>query len=259
MKRNEFLMWVLWPWLLASVACGPQVVAPVDPKVSPRQIAYEQKLRMILLLEDERQLRSSAGDLISLLTDAEARIRRRAALAAGRVKLAEAVGPLTPLLHTDTDVDVRQMAAFAMGLIGDASAAEPLMTALNDADGTTQGRAAEALGMLAHKAAAPAVAAMVKRHLDVNAPGAIARDEHAHPLRPPAEAVRLGVYARVQLGSFDALACAVYDAVRPRSRWWPIAYALQLLLVPCAEPGLLELLDRDRQLKSAYVAPGQGQ
>jgi cyclophilin family peptidyl-prolyl cis-trans isomerase/HEAT repeat protein len=261
--RNEVLnLRLLRPWLLGlclvSVACGPQVVAPVDPKVSPRQVAYEQKLRTILLLEDERQLRSGAGDLIALLTDAEARIRRRAALAVGRVKLAEGVGPLTPLLHTDTDVDVRQMAAFAMGLIGDASAAEALLTALNDADGTTQGRAAEALGMLAHKAAAPAVAAMVKRHLDVNALGGIAPDELAYPLRPPVEAVRLGAYALVRLGSYDALASAVLDGGRPRSRWWPIAYALQRMNDARAVPALLELLKGEGQLTRAFAARGLG-
>ena len=261
--RNDVLNRLLWPWLLGlcvvSVACGPKAVPPVDPKVSPRQVAYEQKLRTILLLEDERQLRSSAGDLIALLTDAEARVRRRAALAVGRVKLAEGVGPLTPLLHTDTDVDVRQMAAFAMGLIGDPSAADALMTALNDADGTTQGRAAEALGMLAHKAAAPAVAAMVRRQLEFNALGGIAPDELAHPLRPPAEAVRLGAFALVRLGSYDALALAVLDGGRPRSRWWPIAYALQRMNDARAVPALLELLKGEGQLTRAFAARGLGQ
>src|SRR5687767_12449148 len=170
MTRNRLFLCFLWPWFfglcVVSVACGPKAVPQVDPKVSPRQIAYEQKMRTILLLEDERQLRSSSGDLIMLLTDAEARIRRRAALAVGRVKLAEGVGPLTPLLHTDPDVDVRQMAAFAMGLIGDSSAAGALTIALNDADPFTQGRTAEALGLIGHRAAAPAVAAIVRKYLE---------------------------------------------------------------------------------------------
>ena len=54
-----------------------------------------------------------------LLGDAEARVRRRAALAVGRVGLPEGVEPLTRLL-TDGEIEVRQMAAFALGLIGDA-------------------------------------------------------------------------------------------------------------------------------------------
>jgi cyclophilin family peptidyl-prolyl cis-trans isomerase/HEAT repeat protein len=244
---------------LVCVACGPKAAPPVDPKASPRQVAYEQKLRTILQLEDERQLRGSAGDLITLLTDAEARVRRRAALAVGRVKLAEGVAPLTPLLHTDTDVDVRQMAAFAMGLIGDAAAAEALLTALNDADGVTQGRAAEALGMIAHKPAAPAVSAMVRKHIAAAALDGITPDDMAYPKSAPVEAVRLGVYALVRLGSYDALAGAVLDGGRPRSRWWPIAYALQRIADSRAVPALLELLKGEGQLTRAFAARGLGQ
>src|SRR5688572_17743188 len=257
MSRTPFRIAVIATVLMSG--CGPKAAPPADPKVSPRQVAYDQKIRAILQLEDERQLRSPVGDLIALVADPEARVRRRAALAVGRVKLAEGVAALTPLLHTDTDVDVRQMAAFAMGLIGDAAAADALLTALNDADGLTQGRAADALGMIGHKAAAPAVAAMVKRHLDVNALGTIAPDELAHPLRPPVEAVRLGVYALVRLGSYDALASAVLDAGRPRSRWWPIAYALQRMNDPRAVPALLELLKGEGQLTRAFAARGLGQ
>ena len=68
-------------------------------------------------------------DLGRLLTDTEARVRRRAALAVGRVGLPEGVPLLTPLLN-DADPEVRQMAAFALGLIGDRSARDPLVTAL---------------------------------------------------------------------------------------------------------------------------------
>ena len=61
------------------------------------------------------------SDLIRLLGDGEARVRRRAALALGRVGLPDAMEPLTKLL-ADEEPDVRQMAAFALGLIGDAAA-----------------------------------------------------------------------------------------------------------------------------------------
>ena len=59
-------------------------------------------------------------DLTKLLTDSEARIRRRAALAVGRVGLAEGAAALQPLL-SDADPEVRQMAAFALGLLADKS------------------------------------------------------------------------------------------------------------------------------------------
>ena len=58
-----------------------------------------------------------------MLSDGEARIRRRAALAIGHVGIAEGVDPLVALL-ADRDPEVRQMAAFALGLIGDARARE---------------------------------------------------------------------------------------------------------------------------------------
>ena len=61
------------------------------------------------------------------------------------------------------------MAAFAMGLIGDAAAAPALMTALADADPLIQGRAAEALGMIAHKAAAQPIGGMIAAHVNAKA------------------------------------------------------------------------------------------
>src|SRR6476469_5715264 len=117
--------------LLAS-SCGPKAEVQVAPKTPPAS-AFEQKMRWILQLEDQRQLRGGGGDLLKLLTDTEARVRRRSALAIGRVKLAEGIAALTPVLQSDADGEVRQMAAFAMGLIGDASAAPVLLSTLSDA------------------------------------------------------------------------------------------------------------------------------
>ena len=67
-----------------------------------------------------------------LLTDTEARVRRRAALAVGRVGSAGRRPPLLAALLADPDPEVRQMAAFALGLIGDSSARDPLVAALTD-------------------------------------------------------------------------------------------------------------------------------
>ncbi len=257
MSRSHFTVVVLAGALLGQ-ACAPKS-APAAEGQKKVYAAFEQKMGWILQLEDERQLRGGEGDLLALLNDPEARIRRRAALAVGRVKLADGVGPLTALLQSDPDVEVRQMAAFAMGLIGDASAAPALMTALGDSDPTIQGRAAEALGMMAHKAAAPAVAAMVTGHLNAGALEGIGADDMAYPKTPAADAARLGVYALVRLGSYDALAGAVLQDGRPRSRWWPIAFALQRINDARATPALLELLKGDGQLTRAFAARGLGQ
>ena len=56
------------------------------------------------------------------------RIRRRAAIAMGRVGLSDAVPALTTLL-ADTDADVRQAALFALGLIGDRTASTAVAAA----------------------------------------------------------------------------------------------------------------------------------
>jgi cyclophilin family peptidyl-prolyl cis-trans isomerase/HEAT repeat protein len=237
--------------------CAPRTAAPDG--AAPVVPAFEQKMRWILQLEDERQLSGGGGDLLALLGDPEARIRRRAALAVGRVRLAAGVGPLTPLLQGDEDPEVRQMAAFALGLIGDAAAAPALTAALADADATIQGRAAEALGLMAHQAAAPAIGAMVTAHVNAGVLTAVTPDDMGYPKPPPVEAVRLGVYALVRLGSYDALAAALVDGNgRPRSRWWPVAYALQRVNDARAVPALLELLTGDGQLSRAFAARGLG-
>src|SRR4051812_23063334 len=97
--------------MTACASAPPAAPTPAGP-------TFEQKLAGILRLESERLLREppppaapapapasgkaqppaplppSPPDLLKLLTDQEARIRRRAALAVGRVGLREGVQPL---------------------------------------------------------------------------------------------------------------------------------------------------------------------
>jgi cyclophilin family peptidyl-prolyl cis-trans isomerase/HEAT repeat protein len=250
---------VLRPWLylMLLTSCGPTATPQVAP--TPPPAVFEQKMRWILQLEDQRQLRGGGGDLITLLSDTEARIRRRSALAIGRVRLPEAIAALTTLMQSDPDIEVRQMAAFAMGLIGDAAAAPALTTALNDADPMIQGRAAEALGLIAHKPAAQPIAAMVSAHVAANALNGLNPDDMGYPKAAPAEAVRLGAYALVRLGSYDGLASALLDANgRPRSRWWPIAFAFQRINDPRAAGALLDLFNGEGQLTRSFAARGLG-
>jgi cyclophilin family peptidyl-prolyl cis-trans isomerase/HEAT repeat protein len=214
-------------------------------------------MRWILQLEDQRQLRGNGGDLTTLSTDSEARVRRRAALAIGRVKQAEGLPALTALLQSGDETEVRQMAVFAMGLIGDEAAAPTLLTALADPDPMVQGRAAEALGLIAHKAAGPAVTAMVSAHVNAGALNGLTPDDMAYPKAPATEAVRLGAYALVRLASYDGLASAFVDASgRVKTRWWPIAYAFQRVNDPRAAPALLDLFAGDGQLTRAFAARG---
>jgi cyclophilin family peptidyl-prolyl cis-trans isomerase/HEAT repeat protein len=198
------------------------------------------------------------SDLIRLLGDSEARVRRRAALSLGRVGLPAAVEPLTKLL-ADKEPDVRQMSAFALGLIGSPNARPALLAALRDADPRVQGRAAEALGILGDRADADAVSGMVRTHVAGGALSGLAADDLSYPLAPAAEAARLGVYALVRFGSFDALWAAVFQASgQPASNWWPVSYAIQRLGDPRGAGALVQLLSTPGRYTAAFAARGLG-
>ena len=263
----------------AGCASAPLVVpaAPVIP--------FETKMSWILRLEDQRVLRDAsvvvlpppvavAGtktslalpappqppDLVRLLTDSEARVRRRAALAVGRVGLAEAAPNLVTVLRTDADPEVRQMAAFALGLLGDKT--QPAMTdalrqALTDASPLVGGRAAEALGLIGDAAAAPDIGRMVAAN--IGAVVAVAVDESRPALDPAADAFRLGVFALARLKAYEPLAAAVLSPDgQPRVRWWPVAYALQRTEDKRALPALLTLAQSDGAFARAFAARGLG-
>jgi cyclophilin family peptidyl-prolyl cis-trans isomerase/HEAT repeat protein len=196
-------------------------------------------------------------DLVDLLRDPEARIRRRAALALGRVGLAEAVAPLVARLQNDPEAEVRQMAAFAIGLIGDASAAEPLTRALKDPSPVVQGRAAEALGLAGATSAAAAIGEMVRAH--VTSALNVVPDDLSHPLAPEVEAFRLGLFALARLKAFDALAAAVLEEKgQPILWWWPVAYALQRVEDQRALTALMTLAGVDGSIGVAFAAQGLG-
>jgi cyclophilin family peptidyl-prolyl cis-trans isomerase/HEAT repeat protein len=268
--------------LCIAVVCASCASAPVVPSVPEIPVvSYADKLSWIIRLEDQRILRDPnppppvvlvpatrtqpqivapppPSDLIRLLNDAEARVRRRAALALGRVGLSEAIEPLTRLF-ADDEPDVRQMAAFALGLIGDQAARPALQMALADMNPLVQGRAAEALGMIGNRADADAVSAMVRGHVAAGAFMGIDADDLTYPQAPPAEAARLGLYALVRLGSYEALAAAALDAqYQPVSRWWPVAYAIQRLPDPRSGPALLALLNTPGRYTAAFAARGLG-
>ena len=196
-------------------------------------------------------------DLVRLLDDGEARIRRRAAIAAGRVGLPEAVPALVRLLQSDTDAEVRQMAAFGLGLIGDQSAVEPLRAAVADPLPLVAGRAAEALGLLNDADSAPAIGKMVATH--VAAAAAVAPDDARPGVSAAADAFKLGVYALARLKNYDALAGSVLGPDgQPRLQWWPVAYALQRIEDKRALPALLTLAGSENPYTRTFAVKGLG-
>jgi HEAT repeat protein/cyclophilin family peptidyl-prolyl cis-trans isomerase len=194
-------------------------------------------------------------DLIGVLADDEARVRRRAALAVGRVGLVDGVEPLT-LLLTDPEPEVRQMAVFALGLIGDASAVPALVQALTDPSPVVQGRAAEALGTLGAGEHAGAIADMARPRIGYIA--TIAPDDLTYPMSPEIESVRLALFALARLEAFEPLASIVLDGGRPLSRWWPVAYALRRAPDPRGAGALRELLAFEGRFTRGFAARGLG-
>jgi len=192
-----------------------------------------------------------------LVRDGDPRIRRRAALAVGRVKERSGLGLITPLL-ADADADVRAMAAFGVGLIGDASAEAALVPLLADSAPLVRGRAAEALGSIGAKAAAPAIGQMVAGYTTHPAVTGMAPDDERQPVPPEADAFALGLFALVRLSAYEAIAAAVVKDGQPASRWWPVAYALQRVEDPRAAPALMALLGTEGKYTRAFAARGLG-
>jgi len=269
-----------------SAACGaaPPAVAPKPPSISTKQ-----KMSWILRMEDQRILRVPeppapppapvittrqppkkgapppppppvvTPDLTTLVSDADPRIRRRAALAIGRVGLPEGAAAVSPLL-TDADPDVRQMAAFALGLLADKTAVPALATALQDADARVRGRAAEALGLIGDTDSAAAVGQMVAGYIQQGAIASIQPDDEQWPKTPEADAVRLGLFALVRQKGWAPLASAVLDGSgRAVSTWWPVAFALQRSNDPRAMSALEQLAKGPGRYTRGFAIRGLGE
>jgi cyclophilin family peptidyl-prolyl cis-trans isomerase/HEAT repeat protein len=105
-------------------------------------------LLKIVKAEDERRW---DADLRDLFSSPNALVRKRAALAAGRIGDESSVDALTNLLEKDADPVVRAMAAFALGEVESEVGANALLAQLKNKSGAVElrARAIEALGKIA--------------------------------------------------------------------------------------------------------------
>jgi cyclophilin family peptidyl-prolyl cis-trans isomerase/HEAT repeat protein len=227
--------------------------APAAKKEAPPPPRIE-RLARILELEDTR---SGSGEIERLLRDPDRGVRRRAALAAGRLADSALVPTLQGLLN-DQEVEVRRVAAFALGLVGDRSAVDRLTAALADSDAEVRGRSAEALGRIGDARAAGPIARLVVDGL----PKTISRmtvrgDDPGNPAdtwRVP----RLALFALARLGDVAAARHALLDGPRPRFDWWAATWVAMRLGKPELRPVLAAAASSDDPLSRALAARGLG-
>jgi cyclophilin family peptidyl-prolyl cis-trans isomerase/HEAT repeat protein len=229
-------------------------------------ISLDKRVASILRLEDQRSLDDGSGaNLLNLVTDTDARVRRRAAIAVGRVGLDAGVPALVGAL-SDADGDVRAAAAFALGLIGAATAADPLITALADAEPSVRTRAAEALGLIGEpRAAGPAAVTPAGTAIAAMASGCradiapLTPDDERWPISGGIEVCRAAILALTRMRQFDPLAKVILDdAGKPVSTWWLVAYALQRVGDKRAAAPLAALLTVDGINTPSFAFRGLG-
>ncbi|MEO6394225.1 MAG: HEAT repeat domain-containing protein [Pyrinomonadaceae bacterium] len=139
--RKRLRVAIAFVSLLLFVSTGlAQKLAPANTVPPPMMLT-------ILRAEDQRRWDEV---MTALLRDPNPAVRRRAALAAGRIGAATTVEPLVQVLSTDSDVSVRAMAAFALGETELATASAPLQMALQlkDQPAEVRARAIEGLGKI---------------------------------------------------------------------------------------------------------------
>jgi cyclophilin family peptidyl-prolyl cis-trans isomerase/HEAT repeat protein len=208
----------------------------------------------VLALEDAR---AGGAELERLLRDPDAGVRRRAALAAGRIG-APAPAPTLVELMNDQEPQVRQVAAFALGLIGDRVAAERLIAALKDPNPAVRARAAEALGRLGDARAAAPIAAMVAAALPLDAPRVSVRGDDPGSAADPWFEPRLGLFALAALKDVKTLETLLVPGGRARFDWWAATWAAMRVESPVFKPLFLAALESNDALSRAFGARGLG-
>jgi len=224
--------------LAAAAACAP-APPPAPPEPRPEPVILDEAgidaIAAILRMEDRREF--AAARLAAFLADPGPEIRRRAALAAGRIADPAAV-PLLLRALADSSAAVRADAAFALGELADTSAAviDALAALLEPPDSVPVDVAREAVAALG-KLATPSARAAVLALLDATAPPAL----HGEAL--------LAVW---RFPRTEAMAERVLPFLRspdPELRW-RAAYALMRIADPRSVPALrAALIDPEHRVR----------
>ena len=240
--------------LVCAAAVTPSPVAAPAPAPSAAVPRIE-KMARILALEDARS--AGDGELERDLADPDRGVRRRAALAAGRIADRTLVPALLPLL-ADGEPEVRQMAAFALGLIGDPRAKDALVAALKDPETAVRARAAEALGRIGDATVAPALAAIIVEAIPKGAAVLTIRGDDPGSASDPWLAQRLALFALVRLKNVPAAESALLADGKSRFDWWAATWAALRLEAPSLRPVLVAAASSSDPLSRALAARGLG-
>jgi cyclophilin family peptidyl-prolyl cis-trans isomerase/HEAT repeat protein len=234
--------------VVAAAASGP----PAPPPPPPSRL---DKLARVLALEDRRTV--GEGELEALLHDDDRGVRRRAALAAGRIADASMVPALLGLMD-DGEPEIRQMAAFALGLVGDRQAAPRLTAALADPVAVVRARSAEALGRIGGPGVADAVAQRAAAATPQNADVLTIRgDDPGSPTDPWLE-LRLDLFALARLKDARAAESVLLRGGRSRYDWWAATWTAMRIESPALKPVLQAASASTDAVSRAFAARGLG-
>ncbi len=208
-------------WLLAVVvtASSCKTVEQVEPSANL-------KFARIMRLEDERSL--GAGEIITRLSDPNPLLRRRAAVALGRIGDPETAGSLAVLL-TDGSDSVRASAAFSLGLLEGPLPEEiraALRLALTDPSLEVRARAIEALGRKSSEETAQTIALSLRDWLPTGStPYRWGEEIELSAIRLPHLDLRLGLFALARIGNLRwAWNTLATEEGNPRFLWWPAVW-----------------------------------
>jgi cyclophilin family peptidyl-prolyl cis-trans isomerase/HEAT repeat protein len=233
-------------------AARPALAAKPVPPPPPSRM---QTLARVLALEDARTL--GQGELEQALRSPDRSIRRRAALAAGRIA-DPAIAPALVEHMNDQEPEVRQMTAFALGLLGEKQAVDRLRASLKDTDLMVRARSAEALGRLGDKRAAADLVAFVQGAIPHGSAVVTVRGDDPGNASDPWVELRLGLLALAGLKDPAAAEAVLLVGGKPRFDWWAATWTAMRLELPSLKPILFAAAGSDDPLSRAIAARGLG-
>ncbi len=236
------------PALLAALAlagcAAPRGAAsgPAGPRLAGTDVAAA---ALLLRLEDRREYDAGALGIGAASRNPE--LRRRAALAAGRIRDRRAL-PLLAGLLADPDTSVAATAAFALGHLGDSTAVEALAPRVAPeraaAAPTVVGEAAMALARLRTQRGREVVEGFL-RAVPVDAPGS----------RTAVGAALLAAWRFPRAGSDPGVIQRWTASADPELRWRAV-YALTRRPDPAAAPALARLVGDPDPLTRSFAVRG---